>query len=131
MLKNIKTFTEIARNVGVSPRTFYNWRKQKEFSQAYNEALNDLKKRLESSLEFPIQLQALGDEKNYKATSTNQAEIANAINKLIERNNILIEKQDINESKIEALSKTAEQLKENLIYIKKEIQKIKTKIDED
>ena len=131
MKQNIKTYTEIARIVGVSPRTLYNWRKQEEFSQAYNEAFNDLKRRVESSLEFPIQLQALGDGKNYKATSIKQVEIANAINELIERKLNLLEKQDINVSKLEALYKTAEQLRKNLIQIKKDIEKIKTKITKD
>jgi len=129
--QNIKTYTEVARIVGVSPRTVYNWRKQKEFSQAYNKAFNELKKRVESSSEFQIQLEALGDKKNYKATSKNQVEITNAINKLIERKLNLIEKQEINESTLEALSKTAEQLRKNLIQIKKDIEKIKTKISDD
>ena len=33
--QSIKSYTEVARIVGVSPRTLYNWRKQKEFSEAY------------------------------------------------------------------------------------------------
>jgi transposase-like protein len=90
--QNIKSYAEIASIVGVSPRTLFNWRKQEEFSQAYKEAFKDLKRRMESSVEFPIQLGALGDLKNYKATAINQVEIANAINELIERKLYLIKK---------------------------------------
>ena len=129
--QSIKTYTEVARIVGVSPRTLYTWRKQEEFSEAYNKEINDLKERVESSSEFQIQLEALGDKKNYKATSKNQVEITNVINPLIERINNLMEKQEDNESKLEALSKTTEQLRNNLIQIKKDIEKIKTKISED
>ena len=129
--QSIKTYTEVARIVGVSPRTLYNWRKQEEFSEAYNKEINDLKERVESSSEFQIQLEALVDKKNYKATSKNQVEITNVINPLIERINNLMEKQEDNESKLEALSKTTEQLRNNLIQIKKDIEKIKTKISED
>ena len=129
--QGIKSYKEVARIVGVSPRTLYNWRKQEEFSEAYNKEINDLKERVESSSEFQIQLEALGDKKNYKATSKNQVEITNVINPLIERINNLMEKQEDNESKLEALSKTAEQMRNNLIQIKKDIEKIKTKISED
>ena len=128
--QSIKTYTEVARIVGVSPRTLYTWRKQEEFSEAYNKEINDLKERVESSSEFQIQLEALGDKKNYKATSKNQVEITNAINALIERKDNLMEKQEDNESKLEALSKTAEQMRNNLIQIKNDIEKIKTKISE-
>ena len=129
--QGIKSYKEVARIVGVSPRTLYNWRKQEEFSEAYNKEINDLKERVESSSEFQIQLEALGDKKNYKATSKSQVEITNVINELIERKNNLMEKQEDNESKLEALSKTTEQLRNNLIQIKKDIEKIKTKISED
>lgn len=129
--QNIKTYDEIARILGVSPRTLFNWRKQEEFSQAFIEAFEDLKRRMESSVELPIQLEALGDLKNYKATAINNVEIANAINELIERKHNLIEKQEIYESKLETLYKTAEQLKKNLIQIKKDIEKIKTQIAKD
>lgn len=129
--QSIKSYTEVARIVGVSHRTLYNWRKQKEFSEAYNKEINDLKKKVESSSEFQIQLEALGGKKNYKATSKNQVEITNVINELIELKDNLMEKQEDNESELEALSKTAEQLRNNLIQIKKDIEKIKTKISED
>jgi len=129
--QNIKSYAEIARMVGVSPRTLFNWRKQEEFSQAYKEAFKDLKRRMESSVEFPIQLEALGDLKNYKATAINQVEIANAINELIERKLYLIKKQEVYESKLEALYKTTEQLRMNLIQIKKDIETIKSKLAKD
>jgi len=129
--QNIKSYAEIARMVGVSPRTLFNRRKQEEFSQAYKEAFKDLKRRMESSVEFPIQLEALGDLKNYKATAINQVEIANAINELIERKLYLIKKQEVYESKLEALYKTTEQLRMNLIQIKKDIETIKSKLAKD
>ena len=78
--QGIKSYKEVARIVGVSHRTLYNWRKQKEFSEAYNKEINDLKKRVESSSEFQIELEALGGKKNYKATSKSQVEITNVIN---------------------------------------------------
>ncbi|MFI5322668.1 MAG: phBC6A51 family helix-turn-helix protein [Thermodesulfobacteriota bacterium] len=128
---NKKTFTAIARNIGVNPRTLYSWRKQKEFSQALKKTFNNLKRKVESSAVLPIQLQAVGDGKNYKAKALNQVNIAKTLNELKEQQDNLIKLQEIYESELEKLYKIAELLRKDLIQNKEDIEKIKTKIVKD
>lgn len=125
---NKKTFTDIARYLRISPRTLYSWRKQKEFSRVLKKTFNDLKRKVESTAVLQIQLQAVGDGKNYKAKALNQVNIAKTLNELKIQQENLIKLQEIYESELEKLNKIAELLRMDLIQNKEDIEKIKTKI---
>jgi transcriptional regulator with XRE-family HTH domain len=81
--------SEIAKKIGVTPRTLNNWLRNQQFQNALSEAMAELKKNAISSSVFTCQIEALTNMLEHEAELIENFELKGTVVQLIEKQALL------------------------------------------
>lgn len=99
-----RSYKEVARELGISSRCLFNWRREPEFQKALDQAQSELKERVYSSSEFALQIHTLDSMLDTEIKILSAVDITEAIIKIAENQVRLRER-------LKALTEEVEQLK--------------------
>ncbi|MFI5323034.1 MAG: transposase [Thermodesulfobacteriota bacterium] len=99
-----RSYKEVAKELGISSRCLYNWRREPEFQKALAQTQSELKERVYSSSEFVLQIHALDNMLDTEIKILTAVDITESIIKIAE-NQVMLR------VRIKALTEEVEQLK--------------------
>ena len=103
-----RSYQEVAKELGISSRSLFNWRREPEFRQALAQAQSELKERVYSASEFDIKMHTLDSSLDTELKILCALDVAEAIIKMAENQERLRER-------LKALTEEVEQLKHKVL----------------
>lgn len=101
---------DIARRVGVTPRTLRNWNRSPEFREALEEAMEDLRKGAIDSSLFAVRIEALSNMAKHEVEVVETFNIKGAIVSLGEKQVLLEQELKENREEMERLRNVIREL---------------------